>query len=96
MEVGRVLESFILKFVQQEEALHCIWYNEKMATLRLLVTVTRWRGARWRWGTCQGASPQVCAVRRGSSSHLVCSQEVATFENYFSHFNTNISLPIMS
>ncbi|CAA6657001.1 unnamed protein product [Spirodela intermedia] len=26
MEVGRVLRSFILKSVQQEEALHRIWY----------------------------------------------------------------------
>ncbi|CAA7400638.1 unnamed protein product [Spirodela intermedia] len=29
MEVGRVLENFILRSVQQEEALHCIWYALK-------------------------------------------------------------------
>ncbi|CAA6674808.1 unnamed protein product [Spirodela intermedia] len=41
-------------------------------------TVTRQRGAGWRWGACQGLHLQVRAARGGSSSHLVCSQEVTT------------------
>ncbi|CAA6658082.1 unnamed protein product [Spirodela intermedia] len=47
-----------------------------MATLRLSgfpATVTRRRGAGWRWGVCQGLHPQVRAARGGSSSHLQCS-----------------------
>ncbi|CAA6672939.1 unnamed protein product [Spirodela intermedia] len=41
-------------------------------------TVTRRRGAGWRWGACQGLHPQVRVARGGSSSHLVHSQEVVT------------------
>ncbi|CAA6674553.1 unnamed protein product [Spirodela intermedia] len=40
--------------------------------------VTRQRGAGWRWARVRELHPQVRAARGGSSSHLVCSQEVAT------------------
>ncbi|CAA7397919.1 unnamed protein product [Spirodela intermedia] len=41
--------------------------------------VTRQRGAGWRWGAhVRELHPQVRAARRGSSSNLVRSQEVAT------------------
>ncbi|CAA6673428.1 unnamed protein product [Spirodela intermedia] len=62
--------SFILKSTQQDETLHRIC--GKMQLCGSLTAVTQQRGVGWRWGTCQGAHPQVCA-RGGSSSHLSLS-----------------------
>ncbi|CAA7394618.1 unnamed protein product [Spirodela intermedia] len=51
---------------------------EKRRLCGSLTVVTQQKGARWKWGACQGLHPQVRAARGGSSSHLVRSQEVAT------------------
>ncbi|CAA7411081.1 unnamed protein product [Spirodela intermedia] len=67
-----------MKWVVESSPVAVTRQTEKRRLCGSPMVVTRWRGAGWRWGACQGLHPQVRAARGGSSSHLVRSQEVAT------------------
>ncbi|CAA6674386.1 unnamed protein product [Spirodela intermedia] len=73
MEVGRVSKSFILRSIQQEEALHHIRYTLKSGKTALCgspAAVTQRRGAGWSGARVRELHPQVRATRGGFSSHL--------------------------